>query len=142
MDNHCGSRIRIVGGQVVDKSQSLQFFDAFVVSSLGSDLTGFHHFVSGNGYGIFESIDVPSLKEGEVQTDVGWIEGCFMGYLYEEACEVFDVVHFRLSVIGYRLSVVSCWLSVIGSRIWVNSDSSFSLSFGLITHGFIFYWNS
>ena len=105
MDNHCGSRIRIVGGQVVDESQTLQFFDAFVVSSLGSDFTGFHHLVSGNGNGIFEAVDVPSLKEGEVQTDVGWVEGCFMGDLYEEAGEVFDVVHFLLSVIGCQLMV-------------------------------------
>ena len=106
MDNNGGSRIRIIGGQVVDESQSLQFFDAFVVGSLGSDLTGFHHFFSGNGYGIFETVDVPSLKEGEVQTDVRWVEGCFIGDLYEEAGEVFDVVHGRLSVIGYLLSVI------------------------------------
>ena len=85
-----------------------------MVSSLGSDLTGFHHFVSGNGNGIFETVDVPSLKEGEVQTDVRWVEGCFIGDLYEEAGEVFDVVHFRLSVIGYRLSVVGYLLLVLG----------------------------
>ncbi len=132
MYNDGGSRIRIVGGLVVDESQSLQFFDAFVVSSLGSDLTGFHHFVSGNSNGVFEAVHVPSLKEGEVQTDVGWVEGFFMCDLYEEACEVFDVVHFLLSVFCYRFSVVCCLLSVVGYRFWVNSDSSFFFSFGLI----------
>ena len=114
MDNNGGSRIRIIRGQVVDESQSLQFFDAFVVSSLGSNFTGFHHFVSGNGNGIFETVDVPSLKEGEVQTDVRWVEGCFMGDLYEEACEVFDVVHGRLSVIGCQLLVICYWFSDLG----------------------------
>jgi hypothetical protein len=85
-----------------------------VVSSLGSDLTGFHHFVSGNSNGVFEAVHVPSLKEGEVQTDVGWVEGFFMGDLYEEACEVFDVVHFLLSVFGYRLSVFCSRFLVLG----------------------------
>ncbi len=71
-----------------------------MVGSLGSNFAGFHHFVSGNGNGVFETVHVPSLKEGEVQTDVGWVEGFFMGDLYEEASEVFDVVHFLFSVIG------------------------------------------
>jgi hypothetical protein len=83
-----------------------------VVSSLGSDLTGFHHFVSGNSNGVFEAVHVPSLKEGEVQTDVRWVEGFFMRDLYEEASEVFDVVHFLLSVFGYRLSVFCSRFSV------------------------------
>jgi hypothetical protein len=130
-----------------------------VVGGLRSDFAGFHHFVSGNGNGVFESVDVPSLKEGEVQTDVRWVEGCFMGDLYKEACEVFDVVHFLLSVFGYRLSVFCSRFSVIGYQLLVVSflfsvnGSWFlvlgsmilitvSFSFGLITHGFIFYWNS
>jgi hypothetical protein len=87
-----------------------------VVGSLGSDLTGFHHFTSGNGNGVFEAVHVPSLKEGEVQTDVCWVEGFFMGDLYEEAGEVFYVVHFLLSVFGYRLSVFCSRLSVIHIR--------------------------
>jgi hypothetical protein len=108
-----------------------------VVSSLGSDFTGFHHFVSGNGNGIFEAVNVPSLKEGEVQTDVRWVEGCFMGDLYEEACEVFDVVHFFF---GYRLMVVGYLLFVLGFGLTL--ILLFFLSFGLITHGFLFFWNS
>jgi hypothetical protein len=118
MNNNGGSRIRIVGGKVVDESQTLQFFDAFVVSSLGSDLTGFHHFVSGNSNGVFEAVHVPSLKEGEVQTDVGWVEGFFMCDLYEEACEVFDVVHFLFSVFCFLFSVVSFLFSV--DSCWFN----------------------
>ena len=38
-----------------------------------------------------------------------WVEGFFMGDLYEEASEVFDVVHFLLSVIGCQLLVI-CYL--------------------------------
>jgi hypothetical protein len=85
-----------------------------MVGGLGRNFAGFHHFVSGNGYGVFEAVHVPSLKEGEVQTDVRWVEGFFMGDLYEEACEVFDVVHFLLSVFGFLLSVFCCQFSVLG----------------------------
>ena len=47
----------------------------------------------------------------------------------------------RLTVVGWRLSVIGCLLSVVGCWLIV-IVFSFSFSFGLITHGFIFYWNS
>jgi len=47
---------------------------------------------------------------------VGWVEGFFMGDLYEEACEVFDVVHFLLSVFSFRFSVIGFQFSVDGLR--------------------------
>jgi hypothetical protein len=41
-----------------------------------------------------KTVEVPGLKKGHVETDVGWVEVGVLDYFVEESGEVFDVVHF------------------------------------------------
>ena len=58
-----------------------------------------------------------------------------MSDLYEEAGEVFDVVHFRLSVIGYRLTVLYSLFSILCSRLTVDG-----CWFNDFDYCFFFFW--
>ena len=84
---------RIVGGLVFDVAQLVQFFHALVVSGFGTDLTDSHNLAAGNADRVLEAIDVPILKECYVETDVSRVQLFVGDDLFEEAGEVFDVVH-------------------------------------------------
>jgi len=71
----------------------VQFIDTFVVGSFGKNFTDTHYFVSGDAYWVLKTVEVPGLKKGHVETDVGWVEICIVDYFVEETGEVFDVVH-------------------------------------------------
>lgn len=64
-----------------------------MVGRFGRNFTQTHGFLSANVNGVCESLDVPELKEGDVQTDMRWIQGIFVNHAFEEARKVFDVIH-------------------------------------------------
>ena len=64
-----------------------------MIGCFGTDFTYSHDLITRYTDWIFESIAIPELEQRHVQTDVCWIE-CFVnGDFFEEAGEVFDVVH-------------------------------------------------
>jgi hypothetical protein len=64
-----------------------------VVGGFGGNFTQTHGFFTTYVNGVCEPLDVPELKEGDVQTDVRWIQGIFVNHAFEEACKVLDVIH-------------------------------------------------
>jgi len=65
-----------------------------VVGCFGKYFTDSHYFVSGYTNWVLETVEVPGLKKGHVETDVGGVEVGVLDDFVEEGGEVFDVVHF------------------------------------------------
>lgn len=64
-----------------------------MVGSLGADFADAHHFVPRDADGVYKTVDVPELEQGNVQADVGGVEVRILDDQVEETVEVFDVVH-------------------------------------------------
>ena len=85
--------IRIEGGFVLEIRLVVQIPQALVVGSLGTDFADAHHFVTHDADGVYKTVDVPELEQGNVQADVGGVEVLVLDDEVEETVEVFDVVH-------------------------------------------------
>jgi hypothetical protein len=71
----------------------MQIPHAFMVRGLRRNLTDTHHFVSGNTNRIFKPLDIPELKQCQVQTHMAGIEGKVITQLVKKAGEMLDVIH-------------------------------------------------
>ena len=72
------------------------------------DLAGFHDFFPRNTCWILKPIHVPTLEKGQIEGNVGRVEGGFIINFIEKSGEVFDVVHFlrsiKIEVLGIKIS--------------------------------------
>ena len=64
-----------------------------MIGCFGTYFTDAHDLIAAYADGVFETVAVPKLEQCYVQTNVGWVQGSVEGYFFEEACEVFYVVH-------------------------------------------------
>ena len=71
----------------------VQIPQALVVGSHGTDFADAHHFVKRDADGVYNTVDVQELAQGNVQADVGGVEVLVLDDEVEETVEVFDVVH-------------------------------------------------
>jgi len=56
-----------------------------VVGCLRAYFTYSHYLIAIDANGVFESVAIPELEQGDVQADVCRIEGVVDGYFFEEA---------------------------------------------------------
>ena len=77
----------------MDIPQTMQVFQAFVVSSFRADFTNPHKLVARNTDRIPEAVTVPELKQRHIQTHMSRIKGFVHCYFLEKTSKVFDIIH-------------------------------------------------
>ncbi len=70
-----------------------QFLNASVIGRFRTNLGKAHHFFSVDIEFIFKEIVVPDLKQGYIQTDVGWIQSAIFRKLLKNPIEVLDIIN-------------------------------------------------
>ena len=71
----------------------VQIPQALMVGSFGTNFTDAHYFIPRDANGVYKTVDVPELEQGNIQADVGGVEVLVLDDEVEETVEVFDVVH-------------------------------------------------
>lgn len=64
-----------------------------MIGSFGFNFGIIHHFFARNNNWGFKSVEVPSLEQSQIQTNVCMTNGIVLIGFVEKSCEVFDVVH-------------------------------------------------
>lgn len=99
-----------------------------MVGGLGTYFTDAHYFVSRDANRVDESVNIPGLKQGNIQADVSWVEAPVLDDAFEETGQVFDVVHYwKLEVRSGRLEVGSWKFGLIGINYLNNVGSADTL---------------
>ena len=75
-----------------------------MIGCFGTYFTDSHYLIAGDADWILKPVEVPKLKNGNIQADVCWIERVVLDNFVEKSSEVFNVVHVR-EVMSYRFSV-------------------------------------
>ena len=77
-----------------------------MVSCSRSNFANPHKFVTRNADWILKAILVPKLEYGHVEAYVGWVEVVIGAYFFEEAGQMFYIIHgfkFQVSGCGFKL---------------------------------------